>query len=85
VSADPRYTLVDALLATPGQRALYRQSPTFRHGVDTLAALLPAWVSGLEARAAETDRAMELAVEAAKTAPPRWAPDDLERSRAPWA
>jgi len=38
---------------------LYHESATFRRAVDTLVAMLPRWIDGLAADAAEQDRRVE--------------------------
>jgi hypothetical protein len=49
---------------TVGQERLYQHSPYFKASIDTLASMLPLWVNGIAARAAESDRQYQQALEA---------------------
>lgn len=61
-----RAHLTAALAA--GHERLYDTSPTFRAQVDTLAAMLPDWVAGMAAAAAERDATIERAAAAMRHA-----------------
>lgn len=58
------FDLREALVG-PDKWQLYNTSPSFKHAIDTLVLMLPAWVDGLAERSEETDRNVAKAIEAA--------------------
>lgn len=56
-------------LVGPEHRQRYTMSPSFRQAVDTLVAMLPAWVDGLAAQSDEADRRIAAAAEALARSP----------------
>lgn len=53
----------------PEHRELYLNSPAFHIQIDTLAAMLPAWVDGLAVHARHTDRRNAALLEIAMNTP----------------
>lgn len=59
--------LINALVGPdPDRRVLYQTSPSYRHAVTQLAAMLPAMVDGIAAEAATVDADLEQAVALAR-------------------
>lgn len=59
-----RIELTTALVGD--RKRLYHESVSFKHSIDALAAMLPLWVDGIAAQAAEDDANLRKAVELAQ-------------------